>query len=118
MMVSTRGRYALRVMLDLAEHGASGENIPMKDIAEREDLSLKYLEQIVPMLTKNGMIEGFHGKGGGYRLTRKPSEYTVDEIYATPKGRWLPLHVWTAVRRANAHRNVKLCPCGKSWTKW
>ena len=64
MMVSTRGRYALRVMLDLAEHGASGENIPMKDIAEREDLSLKYLEQIVPMLTKNGMIEGFHGKGG------------------------------------------------------
>ena len=77
MMVSTRGRYALRVMLDLAEHGASGENIPMKDIAEREDLSLKYLEQIVPMLTKNGMIEGFHGKGGGYRLTRKPSDFTL-----------------------------------------
>lgn len=91
MMVSTRGRYALRVMLDLAEHGASGENIPMKDIAEREDLSLKYLEQIVPMLTKNGMIEGFHGKGGGYRLTRKPSEYTVDEILRYTEGSLAPV---------------------------
>ena len=91
MMVSTRGRYALRVMLDIAEHGSNGENVPMKDIAEREDLSLKYLEQIVPVLTKNGMIEGFQGKGCGYRLTRKPEEYTAEEILRLTEGSLAPV---------------------------
>ncbi len=79
MMISTRGRYALRVMIDLAEHN-NGSYIPMKDVAKRQEISLKYLEKILPVLSKNGLIEGVHGKGGGYRLTRDPSDYTAGEI--------------------------------------
>lgn len=90
MMVSTRGRYALRVMLDLADH-ATEKNVPMKDVAERENLPLKYLEQILPVLTKNGMIEGCHGKGGGYRLTREPQQYTVEEILRLTEGSLAPV---------------------------
>lgn len=90
MMVSTRGRYALRVMLDLAEHSAEN-NVPMKDVAQREGLSLKYLEQILPVLTKNGMISGTHGKGGGYRLTRSPEQYTADEILRLTEGSLAPV---------------------------
>ena len=70
-MISTRGRYALRVMVDLAEHAGDGY-IPMKEVAARQGISLKYLEQIMPALSKNGLVEGVHGKGGGYRLTRSP----------------------------------------------
>lgn len=79
MMISTRGRYALRVMIDLAEHSPEGF-IPMKEVAARQGISLKYLEQIVPALSKNGLIIGVQGKGGGYRLVREPEEYTVGEI--------------------------------------
>ncbi len=78
-MISTRGRYALRVMADLASF-SNGECIPMKEVAARQDISLKYLEQILPVLTKHGLVEAVHGKGGGYRLTRKPSEYKIGEI--------------------------------------
>lgn len=79
MMISTRGRYALRVMIDLAEHSHEGY-IPMKVIAGRQGISLKYLEQILPALTRNGMIEGLQRKGGGYRLTARPGEYRVGDI--------------------------------------
>ena len=79
MMVSTRGRYALRVIIDLAEHANDGY-IPMKKVAERQGISLKYLEQILPALSKNKLIEGVQGKGGGYRLSRQPENYTVGEI--------------------------------------
>ncbi len=78
-MISTRGRYALRVMIDLAQFGNDGY-IPMKDVAARQEISLKYLEQILPVLTKSKLVEAIHGKGGGYRLTRKPEEYTAGEI--------------------------------------
>lgn len=78
-MISTRGRYAIRVMLDLALNGENGY-VPMKDVAARQDLSLKYLEQILPSLTRNKMIEGVQGKGGGYRLTKAPSEYLIGDI--------------------------------------
>ncbi len=78
-MVSTRGRYALRVMIDLAEHRNEGY-VPMKDVAARQELSLKYLEQILPILVKGGLIRGVHGKGGGYCLMREPEEYVVGEI--------------------------------------
>ena len=67
-MISTRGRYALRVIIDLAEH-RSGKYIPMKAVAERQDISLKYLERILPDLTGGKIIEGIHGKGGGYCLS-------------------------------------------------
>ena len=90
MMISTRGRYALRVMIDLAEHAGDGY-IPMKKVAERQEISLKYLEQILPALSKNKLIEGVHGKGGGYRLNRKPEEYTVGEILRLTEGDLAPV---------------------------
>lgn len=78
-MVSTRGRYALRVMLDLAYNQGDGY-VPMKDVAMRQNLSLKYLEQILPALKKNKLVVGIQGKGGGYRLSRKPEECVIGEI--------------------------------------
>ena len=78
-MISTKGRYALRVMIDIAANQGEGY-VPMKDVAERQSLSLKYLERIIPALTKKDMIKGIQGKGGGYRLTRQPEEYPVGEI--------------------------------------
>ena len=78
-MISTRGRYALRVLVDLAEHGG-GSYLPMKEVANRQEISLKYIEKIMPLLTRHGLVEGLHGKGGGYRLCRSPDEYTVGEI--------------------------------------
>ncbi|MBQ5671365.1 MAG: Rrf2 family transcriptional regulator, partial [Oscillospiraceae bacterium] len=90
MIVSTKGRYALRVMIDLAENLSDGF-IPMKDIAARQQLSLKYLERIVPALSKNNLIEGVHGKGGGYRLTRSPEQYTVGEILRLTEGDLAPV---------------------------
>ena len=85
MMISTRGRYALRVMLQLAEHSADGY-IPMKDVAESQNISLKYLEKIMPILVKANMIEGVHGKGGGYKLTKAPNEYIVGDIIHLTEG--------------------------------
>ncbi len=90
MLISTRGRYALRVMVDLAEH-SNGNYIAMKEVAARQDISLKYLERILPLLVKEKLIEGVHGKGGGYRLTRKPSEYTVGEILRLTEGDLAPV---------------------------
>ncbi len=85
-MISTRGRYALRVMIDLAGSGTDGF-IPMKDVAARQGMSLKYLEQILPILSKNRLVEAVHGKGGGYRLAKAPSEITAGEILRlTEKG--------------------------------
>ena len=79
MMISTRGRYALRVMLDLAEN-QNDSYIPLKDIAKRQEISGKYLETILPVLIKNRYLEGLRGKGGGYRLSRKPESYTIGSI--------------------------------------
>ena len=90
MFISTRGRYALRVLLDLAERD-SGHYIPMKEVANRQELSLKYIERIVPILTKNGFIEGVHGKGGGYRLTKEPREYKVGDILRLEEGDLAPV---------------------------
>ena len=90
MMISTRGRYALRVLIDLAEHN-DGNYIPMKDVAERQGLPLKYLERILPILTKHKLIYGLHGKGGGYRLSRTPDEYTVGEILRLTEGNLAPV---------------------------
>ena len=79
MMISTRGRYALRVMIDLAEHTGS-EYVPLKDVADRQNISRKYLESIMTVLSKNDMVEGQHGKGGGYRLIRQPEDYRGGDI--------------------------------------
>lgn len=90
MMISTRGRYALRVMIDLAENW-NGSYIPMKDVANRQNISLKYIERIVPVLTKNQLVEGQHGKGGGYRLCRRPEEYKVGDILRLTEGSLSPV---------------------------
>ena len=103
MMISTRGRYALRVMIDLAEHSDSGY-IPMKDVAARQEISLKYLERILPALAKSNLIEGVQGKGGGYRLTRDPGEYRVGEILRLTEGDLAPV----------ACLECGATPCGRS----
>lgn len=80
-MISTKGRYALRLMLDLAtQESADTEYVPLKDIASRQGISEKYMEIIIKELVKNKLIIGLRGKGGGYKLTRKPEEYPVGEI--------------------------------------
>ncbi len=90
MMISTRGRYALRVMIDLAEHD-DGTWIPMKEVAQRQEISLKYLEKIMPQLVGAGLVEGIHGKGGGYRLTRRPGDYPIGEILLLTDGDLAPV---------------------------
>ena len=84
-MISTKGRYALRVMIDLAEH-AGDQYIPLKEIADRQMISKKYLEIIVRDLVAGKMVVGVSGKGGGYRLARKPEEYPVGEIIERMEG--------------------------------
>lgn len=89
-MISSRGRYALRVMIDLAEH-SDGSYIPMKEVALRQDISLKYLEKILPLLVADKLVEGLHGKGGGYRLTRQPENYRVSEVLRLTEGDLAPV---------------------------
>ncbi len=90
MMISTKSNYALRVMIDLAEHD-EGSYVAMKTIADRQEISLKYLEKILPCLVKEGLIEGVHGKGGGYKLTKKPSEYKISDILSITEGDLAPV---------------------------
>ena len=100
-MISTRGRYALRVMIDLAEHGG-GDFVPMKEVSARQEISLKYIERIMPLLTKENLVEGLHGKGGGYRLCRPPEDYSVGEILRITEGELAPV--------ACLERGAKPCP--------
>ena len=90
MMITTRGRYALRVMIDLAEN-SDGSYLAMKEVAERQGISLKYLERILPLLGDGGLVEGLRGKGGGYRLTREPEDYPVGEILRLTEGDLAPV---------------------------
>ena len=89
-MISTKGRYALRVMIDLAEHAGEGP-IPLKAIAERQTISKKYLEIIVKDLVGGGLVSGVSGKGGGYRLCRLPEEYSIGEILELTEGPLAPV---------------------------
>ena len=79
MLISTKGRYALRVMIDLAEH-QSEEFISLKEVAQRQEISEKYLESIIRLLVKDRVLESLRGKGGGYRLKKDPDQYTVGSI--------------------------------------
>lgn len=90
MIVSTRGRYALRVMIDLAEQNAD-TFIPLKDISARQNISQKYMEAIMTMLSKAGFVDGAHGKGGGYKLNRAPENYKVGEILRLTEGTLAPV---------------------------
>ena len=84
MLISTKGRYALRVMIDLAEHQTDGY-IPLKEVAQRQDISEKYLETIIRLLVKANILSGLRGKGGGYKLTKSPAPSTVGSILRLPE---------------------------------
>ena len=90
MLISTRGRYALRFMIDLAEHN-NGEAVTLKAVSQRQDISVKYLEQIVTLLNRAGLIRSIRGNQGGYLLSRAPEEYTAGEILRTVEGTLSPV---------------------------
>ena len=89
-MISTKGRYSIRILLDLAEH-RNGGYIPIKEVAARQEISLKYVEKLMPALKNAGLIDSTHGIGGGYRLTREPDEYTLWEILRLAEGDLAPV---------------------------
>ncbi|MBP3678348.1 MAG: RrF2 family transcriptional regulator [Agathobacter sp.] len=115
MMISTRGRYALRVLLDLGAHYSDGY-VPMKDVAKRQELSLKYIEKIMPILTKNKLVEGVHGKGGGYRLTMKPEKYRVGDVLRLAEGDLAPVACLGC--DAKPCERAKNCPTLPMWTEF
>ena len=115
MLISTRGRYALRVLLDLAEHKGDGY-IPMKAVAERQGLSLKYIQAIMPTLSKNNLIEGVHGKGGGYRLSKPLSEYKVGDILRLTEGNLAPVTCLEC--DAKPCDRAGSCPTLPMWTEF
>ena len=90
MVISSKGRYALRVMVDLAEHGGDGY-VSMRDVARRQEISDKYAGQIMTLLSRAGLVDGVTGKGGGYRLTRPLSECSVGEILRLTEGSLAPV---------------------------
>lgn len=90
MKISTKGRYALRTMLDLAMHD-EGTLIPLKDISHRQGITIKYLEQVMNLLSKAGYVRSVRGAGGGYRLSKAPSAYTVGDILRTAEGSLTPI---------------------------
>ncbi len=114
MIVSTKGRYALRVMIDLAEQHTQ-DRTPLKEIAERQKISQKYIEAIMTLLSKNGFVEAVHGKGGGYKLNKKPEEYKVGDILRLTEGSLSPVACLEKgapeCPRKNACRTLSL------WTK-
>lgn len=114
MLVSTKGRYALRVMVDLAERQADGY-IPLKDIAQRQELSEKYLETILPALIKNKFLIGLRGKGGGYKLSRPPESYTVGSILKLVEGSIAPVSCLEG--ECNSCSRAAKCPTLPMWQK-
>mgnify|MGYP001229221544 CR=1 FL=1 len=114
MIISTKGRYGIRVMIDLAQHGEDGY-IPLKTIAERQGISEKYLESILKVLVQEKLLEGLRGKGGGYRLTRKPPEYTLGEILRLTEGSLAP--VACVEEHGNECPNRSVCPTLPVWQK-
>ncbi len=114
MIVSTRGRYALRVMIDLAENMTNGY-IPLKDISSRQDISQKYMEAIMAILSKKGFVDGLHGKGGGYKLNRDPKDYKVGEILRLTEGSLAP--VACLEKGAAPCLRMKQCRTLPMWSK-
>ncbi|MDR0963391.1 MAG: Rrf2 family transcriptional regulator [Clostridium sp.] len=113
MKVSTRGRYALRVMIDLAEHD-NGEYIPVHDVANRQSISDKYLNNILPILTKAGFLDGLRGKGGGYKLAKSPQNYTVGSILELVEGSIAPVACLDA--KPNTCPGIAHCRTLEMWT--
>ncbi len=114
MKISTRGRYALRLMMDLAAND-TGEFITIKSIAERQEISEKYLEQIISILNKAGCVFSARGSQGGYKLAKKPSEYTVGEILRITEGSIAPV-ICTEEEQESCHR-TNCCAAREVWEK-
>jgi transcriptional regulator, Rrf2 family len=111
MMISTRGRYALRVMIDLAEHIDEGY-IPLQTIAKRQGISEKYLESILAVLSKAGLLDAVRGKGGGYRLSKPAKEYTAFEVLSLTEGTLAPV---TCLERGQQCENAINCRTLPLW---
>ena len=114
-MISTKGRYALRLMIDLANLHAE-EYVPLKDISSRQGISEKYMEIIIKELVKNKLIKGLRGKGGGYMLVREPSEYTVGEILEAAGEQLAP--VSCLLPGAEVCEREDVCPTISMWKKF
>ena len=114
MLISTKGRYALRVMIDLAEHQAEGF-IPLKVIAERQEISEKYLESIIKLLVRARLLNGVRGKGGGYQLTKAPEQYTVGSILRLTEDSMAPVSCLEG--EENACPRAGQCHTLPMWTK-
>ena len=112
MKISTRGRYALRMMLDMALSD-SDKPVRVKEIAERQEISEKYMEQIMPILTKSGYVKSFRGNNGGYMLAKKPEEYTAGEILRAAEGSLAP--VGCIEDEPNACKHYEQCRTVKFW---
>lgn len=118
MKISTKGRYALRVMIDLAVHREEGL-IPLHEIAERQDITVKYLEQIISLLSRAGFLQSVRGKSGGYRLVREPWEYTVGDILRATEGKLAPtVCLELGPDLCQRHQNHGGCPARAFWTEF
>lgn len=113
MKISTKGRYALRLMLDLALND-TGEYIPLKDISQRQGITVKYLEQVINLLKKAGFVVSFRGNNGGYRLARKPADYTIGDILRVAEGSLAPIACLDG--EVNTCSRSSICPTLKFWT--
>ncbi len=112
MKVSTKGRYALRMMIDLAVYG-EGEFISLRDVARRQQVSIKYMEQIVGLLTKAGFLYSVRGPQGGYKLARSPDDYTVGDILRITEGSLAPVSCLLA--EPNGCARMEHCATLKMW---
>lgn len=114
MLISTKGRYALRVMLDLAEHRNGGYTVLM-DIAKRQEISEKYLESIIAVLSRAGFVQALRGRGGGYRLAREPESYTVGSILKLTEGPLAPVACLEGEK--NSCSRAGICKTLPMWMK-
>ena len=114
-MISTRGRYALRIMVDLAEHQGENGYLPLKEIAERQEISEKYLESIVKSLVQAKILKGSRGKGGGYRLVQSPEECTLGSVLRLTEGDLAPVACMEEGEFICDH--VDECPTAPIWVR-
>ena len=112
MKISTKGRYAIQLILDIAQH-SNGENISLKDISRRQDISLKYLEQIVNILSRAGLLKSQRGSQGGYKMTRSPEEYTIGDILRVTEGEMAPVSCLEGAE--NQCLKMDQCPTFEFW---
>ncbi|MCH5212400.1 MAG: Rrf2 family transcriptional regulator [Oscillospiraceae bacterium] len=112
MRISTKGRYAIRLMIDIAQY-SNGGNVSLKDVSRRQGISLKYLEQIVNMLSKAGFLRSQRGSQGGYRMVRKPEEYTIGDILRITEGELAPVSCLEG--EENTCPRASVCPTISFW---